>query len=90
MDDILRKEKDIVFGIPKQVIGMRIKKEFVKCHTLVMRRTYITEAQNKMLSEWTLPKMIVKAKIEERAERARQKEVQKAMEFKQQLQNDLA
>ena len=30
-----------------------------------MRRTYMTEAQNKIITDWTLPKMLIKAKEEE-------------------------
>jgi len=31
-----------------------------------MRRTYVTQGENKVVSEWTLPKMMVKAKIEDK------------------------
>ena len=38
----------------------------------MMKRTYITQASNKMLNEWTLPKMLKVAKQEENIRKARQ------------------
>ena len=40
-----------------------------------MNRTLHTEAQTKMQSEWTLPKMVIQAKIEEKAAQEREAEI---------------
>jgi hypothetical protein len=36
-----------------------------------MRRTCNTDAKNRMISEWTLPKMIVKAEIQQKKDKAK-------------------
>lgn len=66
LDKVLQAEKDLIYGIPRQIIGSRLKKEFIRARTQVMNRTLHTEAQTKMQSEWTLPKMVIQAKIEEK------------------------
>lgn len=40
-----------------------------------MRRTFITEAQNKLINDWTLPKMLEIAKEEQKKEEAFRKEL---------------
>ena len=45
--------------------------------TQVLNRTLYTEAQNKMLTDWTLPKMVIQAKIEEKAHSEREEELRK-------------
>lgn len=34
-----------------------------------MRRTYLTEANNKMIMEWTLDEMLIKAKEKEKIDK---------------------
>ena len=64
MEGILENEQKLIYNIPKQIIGQDIKKDFMRARTQVMQRTYLTVAQNKIVSDWTLPKMVLQAKNE--------------------------
>ena len=68
MSKVLKKDKGIVKIIPSSVLDPKIKKEFLRCRQFVMRRTYLTEANNKILRDWTHDKMldIYKEKEKER------------------------
>ena len=59
MEGILTNESKLIYNIPKQIIGSDIKKDFMRARTQVMQRTYLTVAQNKIVSDWTLPKMVM-------------------------------
>lgn len=54
--------KHQIMSIPPQVLGQQTRKEFLLARKLLIQRNYKTEAQNKMISEWTIPKMLTKAK----------------------------
>ena len=59
--------------IPNSLVSNSLKKDFIKSRGELMKRSFITESQNKMIREWTLPKMLIIAKDEERNERERKK-----------------
>ena len=54
--------------IPKSIISQKTIKNLERARVQVMKRTYQTDAKNKMVSYWTFNKMIVKAKEEMRLE----------------------
>lgn len=66
---MLEKDSRIVKDIPNGIISKKLKKEFLKTRESLMRRNYLTEANNKIISEWTLDKMLEKAKHKEREEK---------------------
>ena len=57
--------KHQIMSIPPQVLGLQTRKEFLLARKLLIQRNYKTEAQNKMISEWTIPRMLTKAKEQE-------------------------
>ena len=57
--------KHRIMSIPPQVLGLQTRKEFLLARKLLIQRNYKTEAQNKMISEWTIPRMLTKAKEQE-------------------------
>ena len=54
-----------------------MKKEFINARKQIMRRSTHTLAQNKVVTEWTLPKMIIKAREEEKLQKSKQAEYEK-------------
>lgn len=63
---VLQNEQKVFSSIPPSVISLQAKKDFMSARKTVMIRAYKTEAENKRLSEWTIPKMKIKAKELER------------------------
>ena len=72
-------------NIPQQIIGQKLKKTLIRARTQVMRRTLQTQAQNRKLSHWTLPKMIIKAQEEQKREAELAKEHQRRLEYQKNL-----
>ena len=50
-----------------------------------MKRTFIMEAQNKVISEWTLPKMLEIAKRQEKEEKELQSQMNKLLKEPSQM-----
>ena len=69
MEIVVDEESDKIFSIPKQIISMKIKRDIIRTRRAVMRRTLLTEANNKKVTDWTLPKMIEKANKAEMLEK---------------------
>jgi len=42
MEIVVDEESDKIFGIPKQIISMKIKRDIIRTRKAVMRRTLIT------------------------------------------------
>jgi len=57
----------------------------MRARTQVMQRTYVTVAQNKIVSDWTLPKMILQAKAEQELERKKQRDRERRLKMMQDL-----
>jgi len=66
-------------GIPTLVVGQKLKHEFLKSRGQLMKRTSITEANSKVLSEWTLPKMLDIAREEEKQEAEMQSQMKRLL-----------
>ena len=62
MNKVIQKDRNKVFGIPGGIIDVKLKKEIIKQRRTLLTRSMITEAQNKKMSDWTIPKMKEKAK----------------------------
>lgn len=56
----------MVGGVPNEVFSKGLKDKFLRTREQLMRRNFLTQAQNLMLSEWTLPKMLKIANEEEK------------------------
>ena len=67
-------EKNIMEKVPKQIMIKKVKRDFVNSRFMIMQRTSITEARNKMVSEWTQQKMIDKAMKLAKEERIKREE----------------
>ena len=50
--------------VPDEIVNKKIRQEFCKARQQINRRTLVTDAKNKMLTEWTQDKMIEKAEAE--------------------------
>lgn len=48
----------IISGIPSVVVGNQLKRDFVTSRKALIKRTVITQSQNKMQNDWTIPKML--------------------------------
>ena len=64
---VCKEQKKIIFNVPEGVISGHIKKEFVHRRDELMRRTYFTEGSCKVVSDWTMPKMLKIAKEEQKS-----------------------
>ena len=67
-------ERSYMNSIPKQLMVSKVKRDFCNSRFLIMQRTSNTEARNKMVSEWTQEKMIVKAMMLVKKEREKLEE----------------
>jgi len=56
--------KKIIQGIPSSVVSKKLKKEFVTSRKALIKRSVITQSKNKIVTDWTIPKMLVIAKKE--------------------------
>ena len=65
---VIRSETQKVMKIPQGIIPLKMRKEFMDFRSSMYQRSYYTQCRKKSVSEWTLPKMMRKAKEEERLE----------------------
>lgn len=80
MDKCLKKNAEIIQGIPSSVVSKVLKKSFIRSRAALLQRAVITESKNKIESEWTLPRMLAIAKEEEENEKAYQKKVKNILD----------
>ena len=69
----VNKNQDVIKMIPNSLVSHSLKKDFIKSRGELMKRSFITESQNKMIREWTLPRMLLIAQEEERNEKEMKK-----------------
>ena len=74
----VNKNQDVIKMIPSSLVSHSLKKDFIKSRGELMKRSFITESQNKMIREWTLPRMLLIAQEEERNEKEMKKQLDKA------------
>ena len=74
----VNKNQDVIKMIPNSLVSQSLKKDFIKSRGELMKRSFITESQNKMIREWTLPRMLLIAQEEERNEKEMKKQLDKA------------
>ena len=64
MDDCMELNKKIIQGIPSSVVSQKLKREFANSRKALIKRSVITQSKNKMVTDWTIPKMLIIAKKE--------------------------
>ena len=67
------KNEDVIKLIPNSLVSHSLKKDFVRSRGELMKRSFITESHNKVIREWTLPRMLLIAQDEEKMQKYQQK-----------------
>ena len=62
LDKTINRESKIIRAIPQPLLEKKLRKEFLQVRNTIFVRQYQTLSKNKVISEWTLPKMMTKAK----------------------------
>jgi len=61
LEKVASRERSKIFTVPRPFLNLQAKKDLSKTRRTVMRRTLVTQANAKRVSEWTIPKMLEKA-----------------------------
>ena len=85
LEKVLVDNGRVMKAIPNVIMSQRNKNHFLRVRKTSMQRNYLTDAKNRVISEWTLPRMIIKSHLEEKMKKLREKELAKALEFKKKV-----
>ena len=64
-------------SVPSQVISKKLKHQFLRTRGELMKRNFMVQAQNMIVSDWTLPKMLKIGQEEEKQNAIRDREMLK-------------
>ena len=81
-EEVIQSENAIFASIPSSVISLKAKKDFAASRKTLIVRAVKIQAENKLLSTWTIPKMIVKSKLLEKKQIQDQIELENARKYK--------
>ena len=74
MTDNICREKQIISSIPSSIVDYKTKQSLIKARGSVMKRNIVTEGQAKVVTQWTIPKMMLKAAQEDKVQRDKEKQ----------------
>ena len=74
----LDKNQEVIKLIPNSLVSTNLKRDFIKSRGELMQRSFITESHNKIVREWTLPKMLIIAQNNEKLQKLQEKQLEAA------------